>query len=326
MDLVTGSTGFLGNVLIRELLSRGHKVRAFHRPESDTSMLDGLDIEKSTGDILDLESLKKAFNGVDTVYHLASVISIMPGRDRKLVRCNHEGTKNVIEACIACGVKKLIYTSSIHALKEPPEGVTIDEKCSYDPDCRMGEYDRSKARASLDVIESGKKGLHTVILCPTGIMGPYNWKISSITRMFIDYHNGNMNMGIHGAYDFVDVRDVAAGHILAAEKAPSGAQYILSGQRVTIRDIFVMLEEITGIKAPSIYIPTGLARFYFLFTPIYYRIFKKTPIYTTYSLNTLQSNSFISSAKAIEELGYEARSIKESIEDTFSWLSDSGLI
>jgi dihydroflavonol-4-reductase len=326
MDLVTGSTGFIGNVLIRELLKKGRDVKAFMRPTSDTSILEDLDIEKHTGNILDSPSLDRAFKGVDTVYHLAARITLLPWEDSLIKECNLEGTRNVLKACLKNGVQKLIYTSTIHALKEPPEGTVIDEKMPYDPANQRGEYDRSKALSSMEILEAGKNGLHTVVVCPTGTLGPFDWKVSSITSMFIDYYNRKMNIGIGGAYDFVDVRDVAAGHILAAGKAPPGENYILSGERVTMRQMFAILEEVTGVPAPSVYVPMGLARTFSRITPLYYRLSKRPPVFTSYSLSTLRSNSFISHEKASRELGYRARTVKQSVKDTFSWLKDSGLV
>jgi dihydroflavonol-4-reductase len=135
-----------------------------------------------------------------------------------------------------------------------------------------------------------------------------------------------MKMAIGGAYDFVDARDVAEGHILAAQKAKSGENYILSGQRVTMQEMFMMLSEVTGIGSPGLYIPMWLARVYCCFTPAYYKLSGSTPRFTNYSLTTLQSNSFISHSKASKELGYDPRPIKQSIEDTFKWFREAKVI
>jgi len=326
MDLVTGSTGFIGNVLLRELLERGRDVKAFMRPTSDASILKDLDIEKVTGNILDLSSLDRAFKGVDTVYHLAARITLLPWEDSLIKECNLEGTRNVLKACLKNGVRKLIYTSTIHALKEPPEGTVIDENMPFDTANQRGEYDRSKALSSMEVIEAGADSLHTVVVCPTGTLGPFDWRVSSITRMFIDYYNRSMKIGIGGAYDFVDVRDVARGHILAALKAPSAENYILSGERMTLKQMFSILEEVTGVPAPSVYVPMGLARTFSRITPLYYRLSKRPPIFTSYSLSTLCSNSFISHEKASRELGYRPGTVKQSVIDTFTWLKESGLV
>ncbi len=326
MDLVTGSTGFIGNVLIQKLLEKDRKVRAFLRPTSDLIALKDLPIERVTGNILNMQSLLKAFQGIDTVYHLAAKISIMPGEDRLTREINLEGTRNVIRACRDARVKKLIYTSTIHALKEPPMGTTIDEDMPYDSENERGEYDRSKAQASIEVLEAGKGDLHTIVVCPTGTLGPYDWRLSAITQTFLDFYNGKMKMAIGGAYDFVDVRDVAQGHILAAQKARSGENYILSGQRVTMKEMFGMLSQVTGIGSPGLYLPMWLARAYCCFTPVYYKLSGSTPRFTNYSLNTLASNSFISHSKASRELGYDPIPVKESIKDTFKWFKDVGII
>ncbi len=154
MNLVTGATGHIGNVVIRELLIRGKKVRAFVLPGEDLSPLNGLDIEIVEGNVLDRPSLDRAMKGIRTVYHLAGMISIMPGEYEKMRRVNVDGTKNVLAATRKARVKKLVYTSSIHALRRIPEGSVIDEQVDFDPDNRMGDYDRTKAEASLAVSAS----------------------------------------------------------------------------------------------------------------------------------------------------------------------------
>jgi len=323
MELVTGATGCVGNVLTRELLRKGKKVKALIRTTSDLSSLKDLEIEKVLGNILDKDSLIRAFKGADTVYHLAAIISIMPGNRALIRRVNLEGTRNVIDACIKCGVRRLVYTSSIHALKEPPLGTVIDEDMPFDINSHRGEYDRSKALASLAVIESTKAGLDPVVVCPTGVMGPYDFRGSLITGTFIDFARNGVKMKIDGAYDFVDVRDVATGLIRAAEKGKTGEYYILSGQRITLDEIFSILEAITGNKGPKYRVPFWLAKTAGIFTPLYYKLANKTPRFTIYSINTLRSNSFISHEKASRELGYKPMTIKESIEDTFKWLREN---
>ncbi len=322
MDLVTGSNGSIGNVLVRELLKRGRNVRALIRSTSDTTSLEGLNIEKISGSILDKGSLDRAFKGVDTVYHLAGVISIMPGNKKFIREANFEGTRNVISACKGSGVRKLVYTSSIHALKEPPEGTIIDEKMPFVPENDRGEYDRSKALASLAVRQASKDGLPSTVVCPTGVLGPYDFRLSPIAQTFVDFFNRQLLMAVGGAYDFVDVRDVASGHIMAAEKGRDGETYILSGERVTMDRMFNMLQEITGVKSPKLKIPLWLAKIAGYCTPVYYNLANKTPRFTSYSICTLGSNSFISHQKASRELGYDPRPIRESIEDTFKWFRE----
>lgn len=323
MDIVTGATGLLGNVLVRELISRGKDVKVFVRKTSDTVCFNDCEVEKLYGDVLDFDSLVKAFEGAENIYHLAGEISIMPGPNKNLRMVNLTGTKNVIKACFRSGVKKLIYTSSIHAFKEVGNVSIIDESLPFDPYNPMGEYNRTKAMASLDVREAVREGLNAVIICPTAVIGPYDFKVSNIGSLFVDYCNKRQKIIIDGAYDFVDVRDVAAGHILAAEKGKSGETYILSGQRLTISELMSMLEELTGIPAPKHKLPRWLAYTVASITPVYYKLSRSKPVFTTYSLKTVEGNSFISHKKASEELGFSPRPIRETIEDNLKWFKDN---
>jgi len=323
MDVVTGATGLLGNALVRELISRGRNVRIFVRKTSDTVCLDSCEVEKVYGDVLELDSLIRAFSGAEFVYHLASEISIMPGPNKNLREVNLTGTRNVIKACCQTGIKRLIYTSSIHAFKEVENVPVIDESLPFDPSNPMGEYSRTKAIASLAIKEAVKEGLDAVIVCPTAVIGPYDYKVSNMGSLFIEYCNKRQKIIIDGAFDFVDVRDVAVGHILAAEKGKTGETYILSGQRLTLKELMSMLEDLTGIPAPKHKLPKWLAYAVAFVTPVYYKLSRSKPVFTTYSLKTVKSNSFISHKKASEELGFSPRPIRETIEDNLKWFKDN---
>jgi dihydroflavonol-4-reductase len=326
MDIITGATGLLGNALTRELLKRGRNVKALVRKSSYTTSFADCAVEKSFGDILDLESLKKAFNGAEHVYHLASEVSIMPGLHKRLREINIAGTDNVIKACLACKVKRLIYTSSIHAFRESKCSTIIDETLPYDPHNRMGEYNRTKAHASMAVLEAVKtQGLDAVIVCPTGIMGPYDFKLSNMGSMFIDYFTGKQKIIVDGAFDFVDARDAAIGHILAAQKGENGQSYMLSGQRVTMSELMLILKDITGIPIPKYKLPVWVAYPVAMLTPIYYRITGHKPVFTIYTLRTLRSNSFISHKKATDQLGYNPRPLAQTIKESVDWLKKCNL-
>lgn len=323
MIVVTGATGHIGNVLVRELLARGEKIRTVIPPFEDITPLEGLEIEKVEGDVRDVNSLIQAFRGADVVYHLAGIISILPGKTELLYQVNVMGTRNVVEACLKSHVRRLIYTSSIHAVEEPPHGIVIDETLPYNPDKVLGDYAKSKAQATLEALEGVKKGLDTVVVCPTGVIGPYDFKPSEMGQLFVDFAKGKLNTYIDGAYDFVDVRDVVIGHILAFEKGRTGESYILSGEQITVRDLLLMLEDITGVKAPSFKIPAWLARTVGKVASLYYRLTKTKPLFTAYSVDVLDSNSLISSEKAHLELGYSTRSIRESIIDAVQWFKET---
>ncbi len=322
MDIVTGATGLLGNALVRELLNRGREVGVFVRKTSDTDCFKDCRTEKFVGDLLDRDSCVNAFRKAEYVYHAASEISIMPGYSDYLNRVNIYGTKNVIKACLECGVKRLIYTSSIHAFKEQQENSVIDEKLPFDPHSKMGQYNRSKAQASIDVMNATKDGLNTVIVCPTAIIGPYDYKVSNLGSLFIDYCRKKQKIIINGAYDFVDSRDAAIGHILAAEKGKNGQAYILSGQRLTLPELMSILEKITGIAAPRFRLPKWLAYSLGFVAPVYYVVSKTKPKFTVYSVKTVNSNSYISHEKATRELGYNPRPINKTINDNIQWFKE----
>ena len=326
MDVVTGATGHVGNVIVRELLARGRMVKALLRKTSDNGVFKGMEVEKVIGDILDLDSLIKAFSHADVVFHSAAIISIMPGRNKFIYKTNVAGTQNVIKACIKCGVKRLVYISSIHAIKEPPCGVIIDESLPLGIDNPMSEYARSKAKASLEVLKSTGNGLDAVMVYPTGVIGPYDYKISSVSKTIIDFANKKLKFSLNGAYDFVDVRDVAVGCILACDKGKKGEGYILSGERVTVDELMSMLEGITGVKKPSYKIPIMLAKTTATFSPIYYKLSRTQPCFTRYSIYTLLSNSLISHKKASNNLGYFPQDIKKSVADNVEWLRERGVL
>ena len=322
MWLVTGSTGHIGNVLIRQLLARGEKVRALILPEESRQPLKGLDVEAVEGDVLDLDSLWQPFQGIRGVFHLAGVISIMPGSNPLVRGVNIQGTKNILEMVKRMKVKRLVYTSSIHAIRRVEQGV-IDENLPYDPDNPYGEYDRSKAEATLEVQKAARAGLEAVIACPTGVIGPYDFRGSMMGSVIRTAAEQKPTLYVDGAYDFVDVRDVADGLIAAAEKGKRGESYILSGQKISIRYLLETVREITGQHFFQMKIPFDLAKFAATFTPMYYRLTHATPRFTPYSLEVLKSNSNISHAKATRELGYQPRHLYESIADAVHWFLES---
>lgn len=323
MILVTGATGHIGNVLVRKLIQKGEKVRALIWRGEDTTPIAGLEVERVIGDVLDPDSLKAALQGVEKVFHLAGIISIMPGDDSFVRRVNVEGTHNILAAARWAGVKRLVYTSSIHAIRRVPHGVLIDESLPFDLDNPYGTYDRSKAEASLEVQKAAAEGLDAVIVCPTGVIGPYDYRRSEMGSVILDAAQGKTSPYVDGAYDFVDVRDVADGMILAEERGQKGESYILSGQRISVRYLLETVREVTGKAFTRIKIPLSLAGFAAMFTPTYYRLSKAKPRFTPYSLEVLQSNSTISHTKATRELGYHPRTLYESIADTAHWFLEN---
>ncbi len=319
MILVTGAAGHLGNVLVRELLVQGEQVRGLVLPGEDLTPLEGLDVEIFPGNILDLERMTEACREVDVVFHLASLVAITPDMLDLMRRVNVEGTRNVIEAVRRTGVRRLVYTSSIHALQRPPAGVMIDEHLAFDPNNPAGPYDQTKAEASLLVLDAVRQGMDAVIVCPTGVIGPYDFKRSELGEMILAWMKKAPSFTVEGKFDFVDVRDVAMGHILAAESGRCGEVYLLSGEQIEISQMRNLVQKAAGVKTAEFKLPAAIAALLAPLAEVYYHLSHQKPIFTRYSVETLRSNSLISSRKATEELGYQPRPVAATIEDTVAW-------
>jgi len=304
---------------VRELLAEGQQVRALVLPGEDITSLEGLNVEVFEGNILDQERLIEACTGAEVVYHLASLVAITEEMQDLMRRVNVEGTKNIIAAVRQCGVRRLVYTSSIHALERPPDGVIIDERLPFDAHNPAGPYDRTKAEASLCVLEAVQQGLDAVIVCPTGVIGPYDFKRSELGEMVISWMKKAPSFTIEGKFDFVDVRDIARGHILAAQYGKSGQVYLLSGEQIEVSQMRNLVQQAAGVKTAEFKLPSGIAAFVAPIAEFYYRLSHTKPIFTRYSVETLCSNSLISSQKARQELHYETRPIAETIQDTVEW-------
>jgi dihydroflavonol-4-reductase len=319
MILVTGGAGHLGNVLVRTLLEKGEKVRVLVLPGEDISSLEGLDFETVEGNILDPVQLRKAMEGVDLVYHMAALVAITSDKYELMYKVNVEGTRNVIEACREMGVRRLVYTSSIHALGRPEGSAAVDETVAFDQTNLSGAYDRTKAIASALVQDAAKNGLDAVIVLPTGVIGPSDFRRSEMGEMLLAWMQETPSISTDGAYDFVDVRDVAEGHILAASLGRSGESYLLSGTQVTVSDYRQLVQEAAGIRSHEIKIPGWFVKLIAPLAEFYYKITHTRPRITKYAIETLQSNSCITCLKAETELGYRRRPLRETVADTVRW-------
>ena len=320
--VVTGGTGHIGVSLIRLLIAQDKRVRLFILPGDPLLGLKDLPLEIVEGDVRDYASLKKAFEGAEVVFHLASFVSIGSYHKNLVWRINVDGVRNVIKACLTCKVGRLVYMSSIHAFEEPPVGSPILETKDFGPEHVMGTYAKTKAEATRLVLQAVKeKGLDAVIVHPTGVFGPFDYKPSHTGQLIRDFMAGRLHAYTDGTYDYVDVRDVAEGALAAANMGRKGENYILSGEQITVKEMMDMLEEITGKPAPRLWLPLWLARVTAPASELYYKILKRPPLYTPYSIFTLSSNSLTSHDKATKEWGYHPRRVKESIFDAVKWLS-----
>lgn len=324
MVLVTGATGHLGNVLVRELKEEGERIRVLVYPGEKTDSLKDLPVEIVYGDVTDLPSLNEAFKGIDSVFHMAGIVSILPDHIDLLEKVNVEGTKNVIAACFNQGIRRLVYTSSIHALADVPHGITIDEGIPFSPEKASGAYGRTKAKASLAVLEAASRGLDAIIICPTGVIGPYDFRPSRMGRLLLKAFKKGFQGIPEGYYNFVDVRDIARGQVAAWKQGKSGETYILAGEKISLKAYLKLIQIAVGRRISIISLPLWLCKMGAFFSHIFYKISKKDPLVTKESLEIVRSNCNISCEKAKKEIGYSPRPIIDTVKDTISWFGRFG--
>jgi dihydroflavonol-4-reductase len=319
--VVTGAAGHIGANLVRVLLAQGRPTRAV--VHIDKKAIEGLDVEAIKADICNLDSLLDAFNGAEVVYHLAAHISLSKDEWPLLESVNVIGTRNVIEACRRCGVRRLVHFSSIQAITRLPKGIMVDESRPLVVSPHCSPYDFSKAVAELEVRKGIEKGLDAIIISPTAIVGPYDYKPSHFGEALLRMANGKLLTLVTGGFDWVDVRDVVEGAMRAEERASIGAKYILSGRWVSIRDVSMLVEQITGVAAPRFTCPLWLARIGTSITTSFDHLARRRLLYSSVTLEALRSNQNVSHQKATHELDYYPRSFRETLIDTLRWFEDN---
>ncbi|MGD9887423.1 MAG: NAD-dependent epimerase/dehydratase family protein [Bacilli bacterium] len=316
--IVTGATGHIGNVLIRDLYNHGYQIKALVMPKDDFQMIEPY-CEVLIGNILDYDFLKENIKNVEVVFHLAGIVEIGSGKKKLIHQVNVEGTKNIVRACLENQIPRLVYTSSVHALPELPKPMIQKETNVFDPKLVKGLYAKSKAEATSYVLSQKDSALDIIIVHPSGVIGPYDYKLSNVSKIFIDLLCGRLRAYLRGGYNFVDVRDVASGVRLAAEKGKRGECYILSGHEITVKELLDEISRLGNVKP----VKTKLAYWFILamsyFAELYYIIIRQKPLFTHYSIIVLDSNYHFSKEKAEKELGYHTRDLKESIKDTFDF-------
>ncbi|MGI6257261.1 MAG: SDR family NAD(P)-dependent oxidoreductase [Anaerovoracaceae bacterium] len=332
--IITGAFGHLGNTLVKMLLQKGERVRCLALPQENLSCVDipaSDNIRVITGDVLDKDSLHALFALDDSpceviVIHAAGIVSIASKYVQKVVDVNVTGTKNIIEMCLEHNVSKLIYISSVHAIPELPDRRTITEVDSFEPDLVEGLYAKTKAEATQLVLNSKHRGLHAVVVHPSGIIGPGDYGHNHLNQMVIDYINGSLTSLVEGGFDFVDVRDVAQGILLAEEYGGPGQCYILSNRYFSVKELADLIHEVSGKRKISRILPRWFVKLVAPLAELYYKLLRRPPLFTGYSLYTLTSNSNFSHEKANRALGYTTRSMSETLRDTISFLKQHGRI
>ena len=319
--LVTGATGYLGTVLVEALYKTGHKIISLALPGDDVSYVSRYS-EIRYADVCDPESLSREIHETDVVIHLAGIVDITV-RNRALIRrVNIGGTRNVAEICRKLNIR-MIYCSSVHVLPCLPDSMTMTETDVFDPKKIKGTYGKTKAEATKSVLEMTKTGLDATVIFPSGIIGPYEHRVSNIGQMIIDFLCGGLRVYIDGKYNFVDVRDVAGGICGIIENWSPGESYILSGHEITVEQMFSEVAKASGKKMPRVKLPYWFVLGTSYLAEFYYFILRKKPLITHYSVQTLHSNCRFSNDKAKEKIGFSVRPVQESLSDMTHWIMDN---
>ncbi len=318
---VTGATGHLGASLVRALLAEGREVRAMTHGEH--AALDGLDVERVRADVTEPASLRDAFAGVDVVYNLAGLISIVGSQGGRVERVNVHGARNVAAAARDCGVRRMVHFSSIHAFD-----LSDTQRTVHEGSARAGwehpAYDRSKVAGEREVRRVIARGLDAVVVHPVGCIGPHDFRVSRMGRVLIDLYHRRLPALTAGGFHWVDTRDVALGAIAAESRGRTGESYILSGRWSSLKEVSRLAQGVTGVRAPRTVVPIAVAKLGAPFMMLANRLLGGEPLYTSDSLHALSQSRRLCGRKAEKELGFRARPLEDTILDTYRWFSKVG--
>jgi dihydroflavonol-4-reductase len=322
--LVIGAAGHVGGNLVRALLAAGRPVRA--TVYRDERALAGLDVERVKADVLDPASLAAAMRGVDVVYHLAAIIAIAGELESRVAEVNVHGPRNVARGCLEAGVRRLVHFSSIHAFDQLPLDQPLDEKRGPAQGPGTPTYDRTKAAGEREILQAVERGLDAVIVNPTSVLGPHDYKPGPMGDVLLRLGRGTMPALVRSGFDFVDVRDVVAGAFAAEERGRRGERYLLPGHYATFRELGRLMQAASGRRAPRMVSPIWLARVGAPFLGAWCKVTGGRPLYTSESLHILtRSHPDIRGDKAVRELGYHARPLEETVRDSWDWFRAAGM-
>jgi dihydroflavonol-4-reductase len=331
---VTGASGFIGANLVHELNARGHRVKALLRPQADLRGLVGADFERADGDVSDRDKLKAAMRGCDWCFHVAASYHLWLRDYAPMYAANVEGTRNVIESAGAAGCSRIVYTSTVGCIGLPAtiRGQTMpatDETATTTEAKFQGNhYKISKWRAEKVALELARKGLPVVIVNPSAPVGPRDVKPTPTGQVIVDFLNRDMPAYLDTGLNWVHVRDVAVGHILAAEKGRIGERYILGSAEGnwTMKEAFDVLEEITGVPAPRMKVPYGVAWLAACADEMKSRFTGKPPKAPLAGVRMALHMMFFNPAKAISELGLPQTLPKQALADAVEWFRANGYV
>ncbi|MGZ5933920.1 MAG: hopanoid-associated sugar epimerase [Rhizomicrobium sp.] len=323
--LVTGASGFVGSAVARALAARGDEVSVLMREGSPRTNIVDIDCRVVMGDMRDVKSMTNAMDGARYVFHVAADYRLWARDPEEIVRNNLEGARAVMEAARTTGAEKIVYTSSVAALK-PVAGVAVDETSRHSEETVIGAYKRSKLVAERLVERMAGEGLPVVIVSPSTPIGPRDVKPTPTGRIIVQAASGGMPAFVDTGLNLVHVDDVAEGHLLALAKGKTGENYILGGEDVRLKDMLGIIAPLVGRKPPRVQLPRGPLY------PLAYgaeamaRVTGKEPFLTADALKMSKYHMFFSSAKANAELGFTARPFARGLEDAVTWFRAAGYI
>ncbi len=329
---VTGASGFIGANLVDELLARGHAVKALLRPAGDLRGLAGLDFERVNGDVTDRAVCAAALRGCDWCFHVAASYHLWLPDYAPMYAANVEGTRNVLEGAMAAGCARIVYTSTVGCIGLPkPVGGVItptDETTPVSAAQMSNHYKRSKWQAEQVARDTAAKGAPIVIVNPSAPVGPRDVKPTPTGRVIVDYLNRRMPAYLDTGLNWAHVRDVAVGHILAAEKGRVGERYILGNAdgNWTMKEAFAVLREITGIPGPSFQVPYGVALLAAHVNEAVSKFTGRPPKAPLAGVRMAKYKMYFNPAKAIRELGLPQTPPKQALADAVEWFRRQGYV
>lgn len=323
--LVTGSTGFMGSSIVRELLKDGEEVKVLIRKTSDTRNIDGLDVEIAYGDIRDGDSVREALKGCDTLYYTAAFFAHWVPDKKLPYEVNVEGTKTSMRAALDAGVQKVVYTSTNNTMGAHGP-IPVDETAEFNHWKTGDHYSISKYLAEVEARKFVSLGLPIVVVNPTLVIGVRDIKPTPSGQMIIDIATGQMPGYIEGGTNIIDVEDVARGHILAAQKGRIGERYLFGNQNMTVSEYFSLIAEVAGVKPPRIKIPYyGAVAMGYLFEAAAF-FTKKPPVVTASEVRIGKLQEWYDCSRAVKELGLPQTPVRQAIEKALNWFMENGYI
>ena len=324
--LITGAAGFVGAAVLRELLKKGHKVKALVRKSSVLDNLKNLDVEIVQGDLKDRDSLKKCLKDCKYLFHVAADYRLWVPKPEEIYENNGLGTENLMEEALNSEIEKIVYTSSVAVLGKPINGDIANEKTPVNVSQMIGHYKKSKFLAEEKVKELYKtRKLPVVIVNPAAPVGPRDIKPTPTGKMVLDAAMKKIPAYLDTGLNIVHVDDVAKGHMQAFNKGKLGERYILGGENLTLKEMLEIISILCGNKPPKIRLPRKpLYPIGYVFE-IFARLFNiKNPMLTVDMIRMAEKKMFFSSEKAKKELNYKYKSAKNALKDAIQWFIDNG--